>query len=209
MSDYSNGTFDPLADAIPGDSTTVDVRAFLVQVGVAKSDIDASIAEGTIELLALEQLVDIDTPKYDIDEVAALSGVDAERIRGYWRALGFPDPRGGEKLFGDADLEMLSSVVWFISEGALEPEVALQIARVIGSSLERIARALIDTIETRRSAQRAGEAEARLSALDDPSELSAPDDETCLHAWGRTVANVAKGDGVRLASSSRGCGATS
>jgi adenylate cyclase len=149
VSDYG-GTFDPLADALPGGHEPIDLEAFLLDIGVPGDEVEQASAGGTLELLALEKIVASEAPAYELDEVASLSGLPAERIRDYWRALGFPDPRAGEKLFSESDLNVLSDVVWFISDGALEPGVALQMARVIGSSLERIASAQVDTIETRR-----------------------------------------------------------
>ena len=164
MSDFG-GTFDPMADAIAGAGTgdPIDLRTFLLDLGVAEAEVDRAASGGALELLALEMIANADPPVYEIDEVASLSGFDTDRIRSYWRALGFPDPQPGEKVFSDSDLEVLSDVVWFISDGALEPGVAIQMARVIGSSLERIASAQVDTIETRRA-----------QALDDSTAPNAP-----------------------------------
>jgi adenylate cyclase len=93
---------------------------------------------------ALEPYLDFEDHRYDLDEVARLSGIDADRLRDFWRALGFPDPRPGEQVFGDADVRMLSQVVEMLAEGLVEPEVARQMTRVIGASLDRIAAAQID-----------------------------------------------------------------
>ncbi|MFN8041707.1 MAG: adenylate/guanylate cyclase domain-containing protein, partial [Acidimicrobiales bacterium] len=65
----------------------------------------------------------------------------------YWRALGFPEPRPGERLFSETDLDMLASVLPFIAEGVLDPGLGVQMARVIGSSLSRVATAQIEAIE--------------------------------------------------------------
>ncbi len=154
MSDFG-GTFDPLADSIPV-GEPIDLQGFLRDAGVAETEIARAAADGTLELFALEKIAALEPPAYTLGEVSALSGVPADRIRSYWRALGFPDPRSGEKLFSDNDLSVLSDVVWFISDGALEPGVALQMARVMGSSLERIASAQVDTIETRRAVRSSG-----------------------------------------------------
>jgi len=152
VSDFG-GTFDPMADAIAGVGAgdPIDLRTFLLDLGVAPGEVERTADDGALELLALEMIVNAEPPVYEIDEVAALSGFETDRIRSYWRALGFPDPQPGEKVFSDTDLAVLSEVVWFISDGALEPGVAIQMARVIGSSLERIASAQVDTIETRRA----------------------------------------------------------
>ena len=60
---------------------------------------------------SLGPLLGLGEDRHDLDEVARLSGIDAEQLRDYWRALGFPDPRPGDRLFSDDDVEMLSSVV--------------------------------------------------------------------------------------------------
>lgn len=152
MSDFG-GTFDPMADAIAGVGAgdAIDLRSFLLEHGVPREEVERSAVDAALELLALEIIAGADPPQFEIDEVASLSGLDIDRVRSYWRALGFPDPQPGEKVFSDSDLAVLSDVVFFISDGALQPGVALQMARVIGSSLERIASAQVDTIETRRA----------------------------------------------------------
>jgi adenylate cyclase len=150
VSDFG-GTFDPLADAIPGLNAPIDLRHFLLDAGVDRTEVDDADRHGTIELLALEKVLATDAPQYDVEEVAMLSGVSADKIRLYWRALGFPDPRPGEKLFSATDLAMLSDVVLYLIDGALEEMPALQMARVMGSSLERIASAHVDSIETARN----------------------------------------------------------
>ena len=59
-----------------------------------------------------------------------------------------PIPRPAERVFTETDVEMLSAVVEFIREGALESGLALQMSRVIGSSMERVATALVDAIDS-------------------------------------------------------------
>jgi len=85
-----------------------------------------------------------DEARFGIEDLAKFSGIDTEPLLDFWRALGFPVPRPGEQLFTDSDVEMLSTIVGLIADGSVEPETARQFARVIGSSLERIAAAQID-----------------------------------------------------------------
>jgi len=85
-----------------------------------------------------------DEARFGIEDLAKFSGIDTESLLDFWRALGFPEPRPGEQLFTDSDVEMLSTIVGLIADGSVEPETARQFARVIGSSLERIAAAQID-----------------------------------------------------------------
>jgi adenylate cyclase len=88
--------------------------------------------------------LDRDESRFGIEDVARFSGMDPDRLLEFWRALGFPDPRPGEQLFTDSDVEMLSNIVGLIADGSVAPDVSRQFARVIGSSLDRIAAAQID-----------------------------------------------------------------
>ncbi len=136
------------------------IRDALLALGVPETEVTQAEADGVLELLALEHAVATDEPTLRLEEVAARSGVEAGQIRAFWRALGFPDPRPGERVFAETDVEMLSAVVEFIREGALESGLALQMSRVIGSAMERVATALVDAIDSQLTAQRSADATA-------------------------------------------------
>lgn len=127
-----------------------ELQALLLELGVPAVEVERSAAEGTLAYLAMEKVVSLEEPRFDLAEVCALSGIDPEVLTAYWRALGFPDPRPGEKLFTETDLEMLSTVVTFIAQGALQPDLALQMARVIASAMDKVATAQVDALEVRR-----------------------------------------------------------
>jgi adenylate cyclase len=133
------------------------IRDALVALGVPEAEVAQAEADHVLELLALEHAVATDEPTLRLEEVAARSGVETGQIRAFWRALGFPDPRPGERVFTETDVEMLTAVVEFIREGALESGLALQMSRVIGSAMERVATALVDAIDSQLSAQRASD----------------------------------------------------
>jgi len=135
------------------------LRDAVLGFGVPADVVERAEQDGTLELLALEHSVSTDEPIYDLIEVSARSGIDPAQLRALWRALGFPDPRPGERVFTDTDVEMLSDVMRFIDAGALEADLALQMSRVIGSSLNRIATALVDAADSQMTARReAGDA---------------------------------------------------
>lgn len=98
------------------------------------------------ETEALELLVALEHPRYELGDVSRLTGIDPELVRSYWRALGFAEPVPGVKAFSDTDVEMLSTVLSLIADGSLDPEVSLQMARVIGSALERVAVAQVEAV---------------------------------------------------------------
>ncbi len=130
------------------------LREAVLALGVPVAEVDKAEADGTLELVALERLVVTEEPEFDLREVAARSGLDADRVRAFWRALGFPDPRLDERVFTATDIEMLETVGRFIEDGSLDQDLALQMARVIGSSMNRVAVAEIEAVEAQLAADR-------------------------------------------------------
>jgi len=125
------------------------VRALLEASGVPEDDIDRAETDGTLGLLVIEHMVLAgQEPEYTQSEVEARSGLGADGAR-FWRALGLTDPPPGEPVFSNVDVEMLQLVDQVLRLGLIEKDVALQMARVIGSSMSRIASAQIDAIESR------------------------------------------------------------
>jgi adenylate cyclase len=144
------------------------LRQTVLGLGVPIDVVDQAAADGTLELLALEHMVGAERPEFDLVEVAERSGLDPGQLRAFWRALGFPDPRPGERVFAANDVEMLSDIVRFIQDGAFDTDIALQMSRVIGSSLARIATALVDTADsqaTSRDADGVSDVDAQLAVV--------------------------------------------
>jgi adenylate cyclase len=124
------------------------LRELLDAEGVPKEDVDSAAADGTLGLLAIDQMILADqSPRYTQAEVEAMSGLGQDAPR-FWRALGLTDPSADAVVFSDFDVEMLRLVDQMLDLGLIEKDVALQMARVIGSSMARIASAQIDAIET-------------------------------------------------------------
>jgi len=167
-SDGARSAIELGADA---DAQAVLIR-LLVDMGVPEHDVMLAAEAGTLHLLALERLVTLEAAEYTLDEVAEIAGIEADHIRAYWRALGFPEPRVGEKVFSDTDLDMLESVVPFLDGGELATDIAVQMARVIGSSLNRIATAQIEVIER--------EVSRKVNAMLDVDGESLPADRTSV-----------------------------
>ena len=90
--------------------------ASVLALGVPPDVVDQAQVDGTLELLALEQTIDAERPEFDLVEVAERSGIDQEQLRAFWRALGFPDPRPGERVFNTSDVEMLTEAIGRISD---------------------------------------------------------------------------------------------
>jgi adenylate cyclase len=125
------------------------VRELLEALGVDRGVVDKAGADGTLGLLAVEHMILADQDlTYTYGEVAELTGMGPEALK-FWRALGFPDPGPDDRLFSDFDVEMLQLVDQFQKLGLIQHDEALQMTRVIGSSMARIASAQIDAIEAR------------------------------------------------------------
>lgn len=129
--------------------TNEQLRQAALALGLPLEQVERAEADGTLELLALEHLVADEQPRFDLAEVAAKAELSADRILPFWRALGFPDPRPNERIFTASDTDMLATIVHMIDAGALDQSLALQMARVVGSSLNRIAAAQVDAVENR------------------------------------------------------------
>ena len=149
-----------------------DLRGALLRSGVTPEEIAEAEADGTLELLGLERLIHESTPQYDLDTLVERSGMSAEQVRTLRRALGFPESSDEEQLFDDADLAMLQGTLAFLQQGAVEPEVALQITRVIGSAMERIATAHVDALSV-RTGEEAAERDAAQGRSDPTDEYEA------------------------------------
>jgi adenylate cyclase len=120
-----------------------DIRAFLREKGVPDEDADAAHADGSLHLLVLEHLIVPDPPRYTPVQVAELAGVPLEQVRQYWRSLGFPDVSDDTVAFADYDVEAVRTLTSLMQYRMVDPQVAVQMARVIGSSMARIAEAEI------------------------------------------------------------------
>jgi adenylate cyclase len=146
-----------LDPAALGDDAVRTVREMLVDVGCTDEELDAAEREGTLPLLAVEKLMVPEVAEYDLAGVAARSGLDVDTVRHLWRTLGYPVPRDDETAFTAADLEILTEIGRLMAGDVASTDLVLQMSRVIGSSMARIASAQVDVISARvAGAPRAG-----------------------------------------------------
>ncbi|MFT5979125.1 MAG: adenylate cyclase [Candidatus Azotimanducaceae bacterium] len=136
--------------------------------------IDEAEASGTAELVAIDAVVLPGKAKLTIDDVAEKVGVEADVVRSFWRALGFVDTDDGERSFTKHDVAILKSLVALTQNGLVDPDIALQVSRVIGMSLANVATAVVDAGAGRSVERREAAASAGVSgdADDDPSALA-------------------------------------
>jgi adenylate cyclase len=125
------------------------LRDLLLSMGYEQDEIDRAETEHTLPLLAMERMALSQDMRYDVARAARLSGLGEERLIQIWRSLGFPDPTEQEAVFSDVDVANFRAVAELLDSGAVEEEIALQMTRVIGSSMVRVAEALIDAVSAR------------------------------------------------------------
>jgi adenylate cyclase len=116
-----------------------EARLFLRATGIDDEEIERAAADGRLHLLVLDHLLLPSQPRYTQAEVAEQAGLTLEDAKRFWRALGFPDVAPDEVAFTEHDLNALTTVTGLIHLGLTDVDVAVQLARVIGQSMARIA----------------------------------------------------------------------
>ncbi|MGI8757499.1 MAG: adenylate/guanylate cyclase domain-containing protein [Acidimicrobiales bacterium] len=130
-----------------GEVDVGEMVKLLESVGVTPDEIVEARAHHHLELLAIEHLVLPEIADHDVADVEEATGLSTEQVAQLWRSLGFPEPRPGDRIFTDVDLDMLRTIGQLLHMGWIDDELTVQMARVIGSSLSRVASALIDSID--------------------------------------------------------------
>lgn len=115
------------------------VRRFLVEHGASADEIDDAERRGVLDLLVADRMLVPGEARYTTAEVSARTAMPEEVSRRLWRALGFPDVAPDERAFTDLDVEAITTLQAMVAVGAAELDSAVQLARVIGTSMARIA----------------------------------------------------------------------
>ncbi len=118
-----------------------NIKEILLMHGVTEEEIDRAVADGVIDLFVADRLLVPSRRRYTRVEVAELTGVNVDMLERFWRALGFPGVDDDDRVFTDLDLEAVRIFQGLQALGAADAETAVQMARVIGSSMARIAEA--------------------------------------------------------------------
>ena len=85
----------------------------------------------------------IGEPEYTSLEVATATGVPIEEARRLWGALGFAPVPEDERIFTRSDVAMLGGVRTLLEQKVADPAVVLQLTRVVGQALARVAEAQV------------------------------------------------------------------
>ena len=118
----------------------------LVMRGASEKEIQQAVDDGVIDLFVADRMLIPSRRRYTRAEVAELTRAPGELLDRFFRALGFPslgsDP--DEPSFTDLDIEAVRlfqglQLQGMQALGSADVDTALQMARVIGSSMARIA----------------------------------------------------------------------
>lgn len=177
---------------------TENVVSLLRQFGVADADIAHAKQKGPGELIALfaDRAFVPGTERLNRIEVADRAGIDLEQAAQFWRALGFPDVSDDERMFTEADVEVLSRISQLMKLGVIAPDLALQIARVIGRSTAQIAAAQVDTVRRAVDPERT---EVLPGLLGNAPALLGDLERWLVHIWRRHFAAEAKRAAMQIA----------
>jgi len=128
-------------------SLVANMSGLLRNAGVPEDQVADAGRHGHLPLLVVENLVLPEPADHDLATVVEATGLSAELITRVWRSLGFVEPRPGDRIFTDVDIDLLRTIGGLLQMGVIDDELVLQMSRVLGSSLARIAAALVDAIE--------------------------------------------------------------
>ena len=117
------------------------VREILHLHGVGDDEIDRAVADGVIDLFVAERMLIPSRRRFTRGQVAEMTGVELPKLDRFWRALGFANVDDEDPAFTDLDLEAVRLFRSVQTLGATDTETAVQLARVMGSSMARIAEA--------------------------------------------------------------------
>ena len=131
-----------------GASVPAGALADLLRVrGVDEAEITAAAQGGSLALAVIEHLVLPDAATFDLLHMSEATGLSPELIKQMWRSLGFAEPRPGDNIFVEADVDLLRTVGLLLDLDIIDDELVIQMSRVIGSSASRVANALVDAVE--------------------------------------------------------------
>jgi len=140
----------PEPPEVPDDVTVPlagsELEDLLRASGVAETAIAQAREHHHLGLFVTERFVVPHEAKYDLGEVSGFSSMSAAQIARLWRSLGFAEPSAGDRVFTEVDADMLKTVGQLLKLGWIDDDLTAQMARVVGSSMSRVATTLVDSI---------------------------------------------------------------
>ena len=117
------------------------VRFLLLDLGCTDQEIDSAVEDDVLDLLVVDRILVPADHRLTQSEVAQRTDIPLDVAKRFWRALGFLDVGEDEAAFTDMDIEAVHIFQSLVAMGLVDLDTAVQMARVIGSSMARIAEA--------------------------------------------------------------------
>jgi adenylate cyclase len=119
----------------------VRVRALLIELVCTDQEIDRAVADDVLDLLVVDRMLVPTEHRLTQAQVAERTDIPIEVARRFWRALGFLDVGDDDPVFTEMDIEAVRLFQTMVAMELVDLDTAVQMARVIGSSMARIAEA--------------------------------------------------------------------
>ncbi len=119
----------------------IRVRAILLDLGCTEEEIDRAVDDDVVDLLMVDRLLVPAGRRLTQAQVAEQTDIPIELARRFWRALGFLDVGDDDPVFTEMDIEAVRLFQAMVAMDLVDLDTAVQMARVIGSSMARIAEA--------------------------------------------------------------------
>ena len=143
----AEGLLTTVRDAHSRDDVVAGLRALLLARGVDANEIDEAIGESRLDLLVIDRLLLPTSQRSTPEEVISETGIPQELAERLWRALGFPEVGPDNPAFTDQDIEALRTIQGLNEIGLTSPETSIQVTRVLGSSMARLADAFMSATD--------------------------------------------------------------
>jgi adenylate cyclase len=123
------------------DQALARVRALLLDLGCTNEEIERAVADDVVDLLVVDRMVVPSRVRLTPEQVTETTDIPLDLARRFWRALGFTDVDDDEAVFTDLDIEAVRLFQTMVAMDMVDVDSAVKMARVIGTSMARIAEA--------------------------------------------------------------------
>ncbi len=190
----------PIFAASTREDTIAGLRAVLLARGLSEAEFAAALAQDRLDAVVIDRLLLAGETARTGQEVSDSAEMEIEQAARLWRALGFPAP-GEAASFNEHDVEALSTIRGLTDVGVASLDNAIQVTRVLGQSMSRLADTLVSSADA--TSRQQGRPEWAEGSQDDgillaaaiafSAELVLPSMERLIiYAWRRHVEAAAR-----------------